>query len=67
MGGVSGGQLASAVNEEGGLGIIGGGYRDQRAGYGGAEYIDRVLRAAGSSPDRRRQRHLVACEIPSPV
>jgi nitronate monooxygenase len=49
MGGVSGGKLAAAVSEAGGLGIIGGGYGDPKAGYGGSEFMEREFRAAGNS------------------
>ena len=49
MGGVAGGRLAAAVTEAGGLGIIGGGYGDPRAGYGGTEFIEREFRAAGNA------------------
>jgi nitronate monooxygenase len=49
MGGVAGGRLAAAVTEAGGLGIIGGGYGDPSAGYGGSEFMDREFRAAGNS------------------
>lgn len=49
MGGVAGGRLAAAVSEAGGLGIIGGGYGDPKAGYGGTEFMEREFRAAGNS------------------
>ncbi len=49
MGGVSGGKLASAVSESGGLGLIGGGYGNPRLGYGGTEFMEREFRAAGNS------------------
>lgn len=46
MGGVSGGKLASAVREGGGLG---GRYGDPKPVPGGAEYMEREFRAAGNS------------------
>lgn len=49
MGGVSGGRLAAAVTAAGGFGIIGGGYGDPKAGYGGAEFMEREFRAAGNA------------------
>lgn len=49
MGGVAGGKLASAVSEAGGLGIIGGGYGDPSAGYGGSAFMEREFREAGNS------------------
>ncbi len=42
MGGVSGGRLAAAVTEAGGLGVIGG-------GYGDADWLDRQFVAAGNA------------------
>ncbi len=49
MGGVAGGKLAAAVTAAGGLGIIGGGYGDQRAGYGGEAWMENEFRAAGNA------------------
>jgi len=49
MGGVAGGRLAAAVTAAGGFGIIGGGYGDPKAGYGGAEFMEREFRAAGNA------------------
>jgi nitronate monooxygenase len=49
MGGVSGGRLAGAVTEAGGLGIIGGGYGDPNAGYGGEAWMEEQFRAAGNA------------------
>jgi nitronate monooxygenase len=49
MGGVAGGNLAAAVSEAGGFGIIGGGYGNPKAGYGGKEFMEREFRAAGNS------------------
>ncbi len=49
MGGVSGGKLAAAVTEAGGLGFIGGGYGNPVAGYGGSDFMEREFRAAGNS------------------
>jgi nitronate monooxygenase len=43
MGGVSGGALAAAVTNAGGLGVIGGGYGDK-------EWLQRELLAAGNAP-----------------
>ncbi|HKQ95450.1 MAG TPA: nitronate monooxygenase family protein [Aestuariivirgaceae bacterium] len=48
MGGVAGGALAAAVTRAGGLGIIGCGYGDPRAGYGSVEWIDGEFQAAGN-------------------
>ena len=48
MGGVAGGALAAAVARAGGLGIIGCGYGDPRAGYGSVEWIDGEFQAAGN-------------------
>lgn len=48
MGGVAGGKLAAAVTEAGGLGIIGGGYGNPKAGYGGSDFMEREFRAAGN-------------------
>jgi nitronate monooxygenase len=39
MGGVAGGALAAAVTRAGGLGLIGCGYGDPKAGYGSPEWI----------------------------
>jgi len=49
MGGVAGGKLAAAVTAAGGLGIIGGGYGDARAGYGGEAWMEQEFRAAGNA------------------
>ena len=49
MGNVAGGRLAAAVTEAGGFGIIGGGYGDPKAGYGGTEFMEREFRAAGNA------------------
>lgn len=49
MGGVSGGKLAAAVTEAGGLGIIGGGYGNPKAGYGGRDFMAEQFRAAGNA------------------
>jgi nitronate monooxygenase len=49
MGGVAGGKLAQAVSQAGGLGIIGGGYGDPKAGYGGRDFMDAQFRAAGNA------------------
>ena len=49
MGGVAGGKLAAAVSGAGGFGIIGGGYGDARAGYGGRNFMDEQFRAAGNA------------------
>lgn len=49
MGGVAGGRLAAAVTAAGGLGIIGGGYGDARAGYGGEAWMADEFRAAGNA------------------
>lgn len=43
MGGVSGGRLAAAISQAGGLGVIGG-------GYGDPEWLERELDAAGNAP-----------------
>ncbi|WP_291562013.1 nitronate monooxygenase [Bradyrhizobium sp.] len=43
MAGVSGGALAAAVSNAGGLGVIGGGYGDK-------EWLERELLAAGNAP-----------------
>ncbi len=43
MAGVSGGALAAAVSQAGGLGILGGGYGDR-------SWLDREIRAAGDAP-----------------
>ena len=48
MGGVAGGALAAAVARAGGLGLIGCGYGDPRAGYGSVEWIDGEFQAAGN-------------------
>jgi nitronate monooxygenase len=49
MGGVSGGKLAAAVTEAGGLGIIGGGYGNPKVGYGGRDFMAEQFRAAGNA------------------
>ncbi|MGE3875067.1 MAG: NAD(P)H-dependent flavin oxidoreductase [Parvibaculaceae bacterium] len=49
MGGVAGGKLAAAVSQAGGFGIIGGGYGDPKAGYGGEAWMDEQFRAAGNA------------------
>jgi len=69
MGGVSGGALAAAVSEAGGLGLVGGGYGDPRwldrelklvAGAtgrpwgGGGDHLRRPGTGAGGRRDRRR-------------
>jgi nitronate monooxygenase len=48
MGGVSGGDLARAVSEAGGLGLIGGGYCDPHFGYGSPEWFEAQFDAAGN-------------------
>jgi nitronate monooxygenase len=48
MGGVAGGALAAAVARAGGLGLIGCGYGDPKAGYGSLEWIDDEFDAAGN-------------------
>jgi nitronate monooxygenase len=50
MGGVAGGKLAAAVSQAGGLGLIGGGYGNAKAGYGGKGFMDEQFRAAGNTP-----------------
>jgi nitronate monooxygenase len=49
MGGVAGGRLAAAVTAAGGFGIIGGGYGNPKAGYGGHDFMEREFRAAGNA------------------
>lgn len=49
MGGVAGGALAAAVAGAGGLGLIGCGYGDPKAGYGSLEWIDDQFDAAGNN------------------
>jgi nitronate monooxygenase len=49
MGGVAGGRLAAAVSQAGGFGMIGGGYGDPKAGYGGRDWMDDQFRAAGNA------------------
>jgi nitronate monooxygenase len=49
MGGVAGGKLAAAVSQAGGFGMIGGGYGDPNAGYGGKSWMDDQFRAAGNA------------------
>jgi nitronate monooxygenase len=48
MGGVAGGALAAAVTRAGGLGLIGCGYGDPKAGYGSPEWIEAQFDAAGN-------------------
>jgi nitronate monooxygenase len=48
MGGVAGGALAAAVARAGGLGLIGCGYGDPKAGYGSIQWIDEQFDAAGN-------------------
>lgn len=50
MGGVAGGRLAAAVSRAGGLGLIGCGYGDPRAGYGSADWIDEQFDVADGEP-----------------
>ncbi|TMJ40695.1 MAG: nitronate monooxygenase [Alphaproteobacteria bacterium] len=49
MGGIAGGRLAAAVSQAGGFGIIGGGYGNPKAGYGGKAWMEEQLRAAGNA------------------
>ncbi|CAN5225517.1 nitronate monooxygenase [soil metagenome] len=49
MGGVAGGALAAAVSRAGALGLIGGGYGNPKAGYGGEAWMDNEFRAAGNT------------------
>ena len=49
MGGVAGGKLAAAVSQAGGFGIIGGGYGDPKAGYGGKAWMEDQFHAAGNA------------------
>lgn len=49
MGGVAGGKLAAAVSQAGGFGMIGGGYGNPKAGYGGAAWMEEQFRAAGNA------------------
>jgi nitronate monooxygenase len=49
MGGVAGGKLAAAVSQAGGFGMIGGGYGNPKAGYGGTTWMDEQFRAAGNA------------------
>ena len=49
MGGVAGGALAAAVARAGGLGLIGCGYGDPRAGYGSREWISAQFDEAGNA------------------
>lgn len=49
MGGVAGGRLAAAVSQAGGFGMIGGGYGNPKAGYGGTSWMDEQFRAAGNA------------------
>ena len=49
MGGVAGGKLAAAVSQAGGFGMIGGGYGDPKAGYGGKAWMDDQFRASGNA------------------
>ena len=48
MGGVAGGSLAAAVTKAGGLGLIGCGYGDPKAGYGSVQWIDDQFDSAGN-------------------
>lgn len=48
MGGVAGGALAAAVTRAGGLGLIGCGYGDPKAGYGSPEWIAEQFDIAGN-------------------
>jgi len=48
MGGVAGGPLAAAVTKAGGLGLIGCGYGDPKAGYGSVQWIDDQFDSAGN-------------------
>lgn len=50
MGGVAGGELAAAVAAAGGLGLIGCGYGDPRAGYGSRAWIDEQFGLARGEP-----------------
>lgn len=50
MGGVAGGALAAAVSNAGGFGLIGGGYGNPNAGYGGEAWMEKQFRAAGNAP-----------------
>jgi nitronate monooxygenase len=50
MGGVAGGTLAAAVTRAGGLGLIGCGYGDPRAGYGSPQWITAQFEAAEKEP-----------------
>ena len=50
MGGVSGGALAGAVSEAGGLGLIGAGYADPALGWGSDEWIAAEFDKAGNRP-----------------
>lgn len=49
MGGVAGGRLAAAVSQAGGFGIIGGGYGNPNAGYGGKDWMEDQFRATGNA------------------
>jgi nitronate monooxygenase len=49
MGGIAGGRLAAAVSQAGGFGMIGGGYGDPKAGYGGTAWMEDQFRAAGNA------------------
>jgi nitronate monooxygenase len=48
MGGVSGGSLAGAVSDAGGLGLIGCGYANGRLGYGSPEWVEAQFDLAGN-------------------
>ena len=48
MGGVSGGALAGAVSEAGGLGLIGAGYADPALGWGSDDWISAEFDKAGN-------------------
>ena len=50
MGGVSGGALAGAVSEAGGLGLIGAGYADPALGWGSDDWIAAEFDKAGNRP-----------------
>lgn len=50
MGGVAGGELAAAVAAAGGLGLIGCGYGDPRAGYGSRAWITEQFGLARGGP-----------------
>ena len=60
MGSIAGGQLAAAVSEAGGLGLIGG-------GYGNEDWLEREFAAAGNQRVGYGIHHLVACQKAAPV